>query len=279
MEGLVHGGGGGAWSCAGAAAVAMQRRGRQQPVRLRASASSSSRSGDPLERLAEEARQKVGGAARTVSDTAQQLLRDARRRAQEFQEEQHVRERVRKFTRSANQRMEDMGFEVRRNANEWNRKYRFTHRGAEFVDYVKDQLHAADSRLRIRQRARMFGVDARMKWPTYRRRVSQFLDTPLGKLVSTIMFAWLVLSGWIFKVFVISMWVLPIAAPLLIGTIARNTIVEGACPNCKTQFIGSRGQVIVCRGCRNVVWQPRDDFSSSKGTGDPDIIDIDVENT
>ncbi|XP_064947008.1 uncharacterized protein LOC103972191 isoform X2 [Musa acuminata AAA Group] len=58
--------------------------------------------------------------------------------------------------------------------------------------------------------------------------------------------------------------------------------LAGTCPACKRQFVGYRNQVIRCTGCRNIVWQPRDDFSrgrssSSPKASEPDIIDIDID--
>ncbi|XP_042482640.1 uncharacterized protein LOC122063047 [Macadamia integrifolia] len=59
---------------------------------------------------------------------------------------------------------------------------------------------------------------------------------------------------------------------------------SGSCPACKQQFMGYKNQVVRCVSCGNIVWQPKDNFSSGGGGRDtkssssgPDIIDVDFE--
>ncbi|KAF3776803.1 hypothetical protein EJ110_NYTH47427 [Nymphaea thermarum] len=89
----------------------------------------------------------------------------------------------------------------------------------------------------------------------------------------------LALSGWLFRIVILAMWILPFAAPLLIGTVANNFVIEGSCPACKRRFMGYKNQIIQCTNCRAVVWQPRDGFSGGRpnSTSSPDIIDIEIE--
>ncbi|MCO5603552.1 hypothetical protein L7F22_057703 [Adiantum nelumboides] len=110
---------------------------------------------------------------------------------------------------------------------------------------------------------------------TKRQQLNQFLQTPIGRMFTTIAFMWFLLSGWLFRIILFSMWVLPLAAPLLISSAARNMIVEGSCPSCKRRFIGNRNQMVICNYCKAVVWQPRQDYS--KGQSDPTIIDVDID--
>ncbi|KAJ4958402.1 hypothetical protein NE237_025513 [Protea cynaroides] len=102
--------------------------------------------------------------------------------------------------------------------------------------------------------------------------------------IMTIFFLWFALSGWLFRVMIFATWVLPFAAPLLIGTVANNYVIQGTCPECKQQFMGYKNQVIQCVSCGNIVWQPKDDSSSRGGGRDPkssssvpDIIDVEFE--
>lgn len=44
--------------------------------------------------------------------------------------------------------------------------------------------------------------------------------------VQTLFFVWFFLSGWFFRFFILATWVLPFAAPLLIGAFANNFAIE-----------------------------------------------------
>lgn len=37
---------------------------------------------------------------------------------------------------------------------------------------------------------------------------------------------WLVFSGWLFRILLVSMWVLPLAAPLLLNTLSKAAVVD-----------------------------------------------------
>jgi len=44
--------------------------------------------------------------------------------------------------------------------------------------------------------------------------------------MQTIFFLWLALSGWLFRIFIFGTFVLPFAAPLLLGTFANRVAIE-----------------------------------------------------
>uniref|UniRef100_A0A452YUN5 Uncharacterized protein n=1 Tax=Aegilops tauschii subsp. strangulata TaxID=200361 RepID=A0A452YUN5_AEGTS len=44
--------------------------------------------------------------------------------------------------------------------------------------------------------------------------------------MQTLTFVWLALSGWLFRIFIFSTFVLPFAAPLLLGTFANRVAIE-----------------------------------------------------
>ena len=44
--------------------------------------------------------------------------------------------------------------------------------------------------------------------------------------MQTLLFVWLALSGWLFRIFLFSTFVLPFAAPLLLGTFANRVAIE-----------------------------------------------------
>lgn len=45
-------------------------------------------------------------------------------------------------------------------------------------------------------------------------------------ILQTIFFLWFALSGWLFRCIILATWVLPFAAPLLIGAVANNFVIE-----------------------------------------------------
>uniref|UniRef100_J3N523 Uncharacterized protein n=2 Tax=Oryza brachyantha TaxID=4533 RepID=J3N523_ORYBR len=106
------------------------------------------------------------------------------------------------------------------------------------------------------------------------------MATPIGRALATIFFIWFALSGWLFRVFIFGTFVLPFAAPLLLGTFGNRVAIEGTCPACKRRFVGYRSQVIRCMNCQNIVWQPNNRSSgragSSRSSG-PDVIDVEFE--
>ncbi|CAL9782753.1 unnamed protein product [Musa acuminata subsp. burmannicoides] len=191
-------------------------------------------------------------------------------------------EALRDAWRSANNGIEQLTFEARRAAERLDRRYSLSRRFDSASRAAAARARELDQELGIARRWRSFSMDFSRNWPRYRRDLNEFLQTPLGRGLATIFFLWFALSGWLFRIFILATWVLPFAAPLLIGTLANNFAIQGTCPACKRQFVGYRNQVIRCTGCRNIVWQPRDDFSrgrssSSPKASEPDIIDIDID--
>ncbi|XP_068329922.1 uncharacterized protein [Pyrus communis] len=100
-----------------------------------------------------------------------------------------------------------------------------------------------------------------------------YMETPLGRS---------------FEILIFAIWVLPFAAPLLIGAVANNLVIKvllvayvcGCCQACKRQFVGYKNRVIRCGSCGNSVAarfsrDGRGGPSSSKS--EPEIIDVDVD--
>lgn len=44
--------------------------------------------------------------------------------------------------------------------------------------------------------------------------------------LQTLFFLWFALSGWMFRFLIFGTWILPLAGPLLIGTVANNFIIK-----------------------------------------------------
>ncbi|KAJ9185501.1 hypothetical protein P3X46_005131 [Hevea brasiliensis] len=187
--------------------------------------------------------------------------------------------------RTANDGFEQLIFETKKTAERIDRRYSVSRRLNSVAQSAADRFREIDRELEIRVRWRTFSMDFVRNWPRYRRQLNNFLDTPLGRSFATIFFLWFALSGWLFRSLIFATWVLPFAAPLLIGTVANNLVIKGACPACKRQFVGYKNQVIRCASCGNIVWQPEGDFFSRGGRGrgtspsksDGDIIDVEFE--
>ncbi|PKA58865.1 hypothetical protein AXF42_Ash000958 [Apostasia shenzhenica] len=192
-------------------------------------------------------------------------------------------EALRDAWRNANEGIEQLTFEARRAAERIDRRYSVSSRISSAARAAAVRAREIDLELGIGSRWRSFSVDFSRNWPRYRRELNGFLETPIGRGFMMIFFFWFALSGWMFRFFIVATWVLPFAAPLLIGTLANNFAIQGVCPACKRQFVGYRSQVIRCSGCRNIVWQPGNDFpsrnsrNSSAKPSEPDIIDIEIE--
>ncbi|KAG5533966.1 hypothetical protein RHGRI_027978 [Rhododendron griersonianum] len=167
--------------------------------------------------------------------------------------------------RSANDGFEQLLFETKKTAERIDREYSVSRRLSAVAESAAGRARELDRDFE------------------YRKQLNDFLESPLGRIFATIFFLWFALSGWMFRFFIFAVWILPFAGPLLIGTIAKNFVIKGACPACKKQFVGYKNQVVRCTGCRNIVWQPQGDFFSRGSRGstrresDPDIIDVEFE--
>ncbi|KAL5834487.1 hypothetical protein ACOSQ4_013984 [Xanthoceras sorbifolium] len=192
-------------------------------------------------------------------------------------------EALRDAWRSANDGFEQLVFDARKTAERVDRQYSVSRRLSSAARAAADRAREIDREFEIGVRWRTFSMDFSRNWPRYRKQLTDFLNTPLGRSFATIFFLWFALSGWLFRILILATWVLPIAGPLLIGTVANNLIIKGDCPACKRQFVGYKNQIIRCASCGNIVWQPKGDFFSrgGRGTGpsksDPDIIDVEFE--
>ncbi|XAR52105.1 hypothetical protein NMG60_11020007 [Bertholletia excelsa] len=186
--------------------------------------------------------------------------------------------------RRANDGFEMLIFETKKTAERIDRRYSLSRQLSAVAQSASDRVREWDRDLEITQRWRTFTLDFSRNWPRYRKQLNDFLDTPLGRSFATIFFLWFALSGWLFRFLIFATWVLPFAGPLLIGTVANNLVIKGACPACKKQFVGYKNQMVRCASCGNIVWQPQRDFFSSGPRGsspssksDPEIIDVEFE--
>ncbi|CAM6091145.1 unnamed protein product [Calypogeia fissa] len=226
-------------------------------------------------RMAEDVRKKATDAARAFTRKVEEFLNNAKSKAVEFGERSDLRGKASRAAQTANRKFEEFGYDARRTAAKWDREYRISEMVQGAREFTVEQIQNADRQLGFRQKARNISSDFKLKWPTYRRQLGNFFDTPIGKSFVTLFMVWLVFSGWLFRILLLSMWILPLAAPLLLNTLSKAAIVEGSCPNCGQRYIGGRNQAVTCTRCKGVVWQPRQDFS--KDSSDPRIIDIDID--
>ncbi|KAH1038216.1 hypothetical protein J1N35_039959 [Gossypium stocksii] len=185
--------------------------------------------------------------------------------------------------RTANDGFEQFVFEAKKTAERLDRQYSVSRRLSSAAQSAADRAREIDREFEIGLRWRTFSMDFSRNWPRYRKQLNDFLDTPLGRSFATIFFLWFALSGWMFRCLIFATWMLPFAGPLLIGTVANNLVIKGACPACKRQFVGYKNQIVRCVSCGNIVWQPEGDFfrrdsrGSNSRKSEPDIIDVEFE--
>ncbi|KAL9263304.1 hypothetical protein AKJ16_DCAP19043 [Drosera capensis] len=185
--------------------------------------------------------------------------------------------------RNANDGFERLVFESRKAAERLDRRYKVSVRVAEAARGVGERARVIDRKLEVSRRWREVEMDFKTNFPRYRRQVGDFLNTPLGRGFTTIFFLWFALSGWMFRVLFFATFFLPLAGPFAFSAVANKFVVQGACPSCKKEFIGYKSQIISCRGCGNIVWQPNNDpfGKSNKGDGKSkppqQIIDVEYE--
>ncbi|KAE8673723.1 putative LRR receptor-like serine/threonine-protein kinase [Hibiscus syriacus] len=185
--------------------------------------------------------------------------------------------------RTANDGFEQFVFEAKKTAERLDRQYSISRQLSSAAQSATDRAREIDREFEIGLRWRTFSMDFSRNWPRYRKQLNDFLDTPLGRSSATIFFLWFALSGWMFRCIIFATWILPFAGPLLIGTVAKNLVIKGACPACKREFVGYKNQIIRCASCRNIVWQPEGGFfrgdsrSSNSRKSDPEIIDVEFE--
>ncbi|GMI83611.1 hypothetical protein like AT2G44870 [Hibiscus trionum] len=108
------------------------------------------------------------------------------------------------------------------------RQYFVSRRLSFAVQSANDRAREIDREFEIGNRWCTFSMDFSRNWPRYRRQLTGFLDTPLGRSFATIFFLWFALSGWLFQCLILATWILPFAGPLLIGAVANNLVIKGA---------------------------------------------------
>ncbi|KAI8565192.1 hypothetical protein RHMOL_Rhmol03G0241400 [Rhododendron molle] len=187
--------------------------------------------------------------------------------------------------RSTNDGFEQLVYETRKTAERIDRRFSVSRRLSAVAQSASYRAREIDRDFEITRRLRTFSLDFSRNWPRYRKQLNDFWNTPLGRSFATLFFLWFALSGWMFRFLIFGTWILPLAGPLLIGTVANNFIIKGSCPACKKQFAGYKNQIVRCTSCGNIVWQPQGDFfpggrkgsTPSSSKSDPEIIDVEFE--
>ncbi|XP_078442334.1 replicase polyprotein 1ab protein [Wolffia australiana] len=183
--------------------------------------------------------------------------------------------------RSANKGFEQLSYESRKFAERMDRQFEVSRRVETAARVAVERIRELDYELGIGRRWRTFSVDFSRNWPRYSKELKGFAETPIGRAFVTIFFLWFALSGGLFNFLALATLLLPLSS-FLLGNIANKMVIQGTCPACGTQFVGNRNQVVQCRGCGNIVWQPKQDSKGKGKTGrssysEPEIIDIEIE--
>ncbi|GJP62377.1 hypothetical protein CLOP_g19452 [Closterium sp. NIES-67] len=200
-------------------------------------------------------------ALRKLADGTAGALRSAQSKVAEFERENDLRGKAREAVGAANERLEEVAFEAERHAFRFDAQFGVSSRVEEMKRTVVGAAYDADCNWRIRQRMRDVIKEIQYQLPKYLKRWGEFRTTPAGQLAMFIVFAWLLISGWLAQIFLWSLCIVPLL-PLLARALAKAAFVEGDCPSCGVRFIGPRRELLICRGCHHVVWTP-------KGWGSP----------
>ncbi|XP_020551172.1 uncharacterized protein LOC105166810 isoform X2 [Sesamum indicum] len=83
--------------------------------------------------------------------------------------------------RRANDGFELFVYETRKTAERIDRRYAVSRRLSTVAQSATDRARELDREFEITQRWRSFTLDFSRNWPRYRRQLSDFLDTPLGR--------------------------------------------------------------------------------------------------
>lgn len=223
-------------------------------------------------KAADALRSRAAELRTTASELAAELAAKTRRSASRFEQDNDLRGRARSALWTAGNNLEEFGEELRRRVRLLDERYSLRRRADEAARSAARKAGEVDERFRLTGRLAAAGRSFARDWPQHRRRLGRLMQSPLGRVFSFLLFAWLLVSGWMFQ---LVFWALCFApfAPLLAQRLIKRAIVEGKCPACKSPFVGARSEVLICHRCRGIVWQPRRDYSKD----DPTIIDIEAE--
>ncbi|CAI5469466.1 unnamed protein product [Closterium sp. Yama58-4] len=211
---------------------------------------------EELSRAFRSAKKQSKVALRKIADGTAGALRCAQSKVAEFERENDLRGKAREAVGAANERLEEVAFEAERHAFRFDAQFGVSSRVEEMKRAVVSAAYDVDCNLRIRQRMRDMIKEIQYQLPKYLKRWAEFRTTPAGQLVMFVVFAWLLISGWLAQIFLWSLCIVPLL-PLLARALAKAAFVEGDCPSCGVRFIGPRRELLICRGCHHVVWTPK----------------------
>lgn len=227
---------------------------------------------DRARQTADNFKQKSADLAKALSDGAADLFVSAKEQASRFEKDNDLTGKAKQLFVVAGEKYEEIGFEMKRSGARFDSQYKVSEKARQFADTLADKAQNVDEKLGIKQRLWALGTDLRLKMPIYQRRFRIFMATPGGQFLGVCFLAWLALSGWLFRIVIWSIWIIPLL-PLILRFFVRETFTQGACKNCGLPFAGPKSSVMACARCRQIVWQPGQTFNKN----DPNIIDIEAE--
>ncbi|KAL0382507.1 UNVERIFIED_CONTAM: hypothetical protein Scaly_0538000 [Sesamum calycinum] len=178
--------------------------------------------------------------------------------------------------RRANDGFELFVYETRKTAERIDRRYAVSRRLSTVAQSAADRARELDREFEITQRWRSFTLDFSRNWPRYRRQLSDFLDTPLGRSFAskcdTKFCSHLVLRFSEIMEVNLNLQITEhvdggddFSVKALEWEFIVPTSSIGECPACRRPFVGNKSQTVQCASCGNIVWQPQGDFFSRGG--------------
>eukprot|EP00887_Chlorella_sp_A99_P007873 scaffold20.g7873.t1 len=151
----------------------------------------------------------------SFSDEARRAAAETQRRVRDFVEEQRVAERLRAAADNLQQTVE-------RTARRLDETYELRARAEGAAAAVEREAQRLESKTGVWRKLRAVAKDFVRTWPARRRRLQNFLNTPLGAAALFLVFFLLLRTGWFWRLlswlFLLS-WLAPLA---LLPLVARQ---------------------------------------------------------
>lgn len=212
---------------------------------------------------------RVRANARDPQERWRKATDDAKRKAKEFARQNELDRKAERLKRKAKLKYMELEEEARRVGGRIDRKYQMSRKFDKWNEKFWENARDVDQKYRIRQRVKDTADDAKRKWPYIRRKLDDFAETSVGKVVIFAAFFMFLSSGLLFpllNLLFIFWWVAPLVAVPFLNYMAKKMEEETAA-NQQDTFTNNpfgRSPFATKKG--------RQDFSS----GGP-VIDVDHE--
>lgn len=167
----------------------------------------------------------------TLEERLRRAARAARTKATAFARENDLDRKAESWKRSAKQKYVEVEEEVRRASARIDSKYQVSKKFGRWSEKFWENARDVDQRYRVRQRVTDTADDVKRRWPYIRRKLDDFSETWIGKVVVFTVFFMFLSSGLIFpllNLLFIFWWLAPILVVPLLNYMAKNLEEESS---------------------------------------------------